>query len=162
MHLMIREGSAWQDVKEVIKVVTEDKVRTDNISLVTDDVYPQTLLRLGHMNHVVRRAMEEGVDPVTAIQMGTINVARYFGMDMELGSISPGKTADILLIDDLKCMVPSVVITDGEVVAENGRLVKAFPAYSYPEKPFSRFGCSVRLPPTTFCCAANSMRRVRK
>ena len=61
MHLMIREGSAWQDVKEVVKVITEDKVRTDNISLVTDDVYPQTL-RLGHMNHVVRRAMEEGVD----------------------------------------------------------------------------------------------------
>lgn len=141
MHLMIREGSAWQDVKEVVKVITEDKVRTDNISLVTDDVYPQTLLRLGHMNHVVRRAMEEGVDPVTAIQLGTINVARYFGMDMEVGSISPGKTADILLIDELKSMVPSVVITDGEVVAENGQLVKAFPVYQYPEQAFN----SVRL-----------------
>ena len=89
------------------------------------------------MNHVVRRAMEEGVDPVTAIQLGTINVARYFGMDMELGGISPGKTADILLIDDLLSMVPSVVITDGEVVAENGRLVKAFPVYQYPEKAFN-------------------------
>lgn len=141
LHLMIREGSAWQDVKEVIKVVTEDKVRTDNISLVTDDVYPQTLLRLGHMNHVVRRAIEEGVEPVTAIQMATVNVARYFGLDGDLGSISPGKIADMLLIDDLNSMVPSIVITDGEVVAEAGQLIKPFPVYEYPEKAFS----SVRL-----------------
>ncbi|WP_436756464.1 amidohydrolase family protein, partial [Streptomyces sp. URMC 124] len=75
-------------------MVTEDKVRTDNMSLITDDVYPQTLVRLGHMNHIVRRAMEEGVDPVTAIQMGTINVGRYFGMELDLGSIPPGKWAD--------------------------------------------------------------------
>lgn len=132
MHLMIREGSAWHDVKEVVKVVTEDKVCTDNISLVTDDVYPMTLLNLGHLNHVVRRAIEEGVEPVTAIQMGTINVARYFGMEQEIGSIAPGKAADILLIDDLKRMVPSVVIADGEVVAESGKIVKEFPAYEYP------------------------------
>ncbi|WP_054956827.1 adenine deaminase [Paenibacillus dakarensis] len=141
MHLMIREGSAWHDVKEVIKVVTEDKVNTDNISLVTDDVYPMTLLNLGHMNHVVRRAIEEGVDPVTAIQMGTINVARYFGMDQEIGSIAPGKSADILLIDDLKQMVPSLVITDGEVIAESGKIVKEFPVYEYPAEARS----SVRL-----------------
>ncbi len=64
----------------------------------TDDVYPQTLVDKGHLNHVVRRAIEEGVDPVTAIQMGTINVARYYKMDRDLGSIAPGKVADILLI----------------------------------------------------------------
>lgn len=132
MHLMIREGSAWHDVKEVIKVVTEDNVCTDNMSLVTDDVYPMTLLNLGHLNHVVRRAIEEGVDPVKAIQMGTINVARYFGMEQEIGSIAPGKAADILLIDDLKQMVPSLVIADGEVVAESGKIVKEFPVYEYP------------------------------
>src|SRR5699024_8143688 len=53
MYVMIREGSAWQDVKEVIKIVTEDKVNTDHILLVTDDVYPQTLIEKGQMNHVV-------------------------------------------------------------------------------------------------------------
>lgn len=132
MHVMIREGSAWHDVKEVIKIVTEDKVRTDNLSLVTDDVYPMTLLKLGHLNHVVRRAIEEGVDPVTAIQMGSINVARYFGMDQEIGSIAPGKSADILLIDDLKQMEPSLVMADGEVVAEAGAIVREFPVYAYP------------------------------
>ena len=133
MHLMIREGSAWHDVKEVIKVVTEDKVNTSNISLVTDDVNPQTLVEKGHLNHVVRRAIEEGVDPVTAIQMVTINVARYFKMEQDLGSITPGKCADILLLDDLQKVEPSTVITDGQVVFDNGKLTVDFPDFVYPE-----------------------------
>lgn len=133
MHLMIREGSAWHDVKEVIKVVTEDKVNTANISLVTDDVSPQTLVEKGHLNHVVRRAIEEGVDPVTAIQMVTINVARYFKMEQDLGSITPGKCADILLINDLQKVEPSTVITDGQVVFDNGKLTVDFPDFVYPE-----------------------------
>ncbi len=133
MHLMIREGSAWHDVKEVIKVVTEDHVHPGNIMLVTDDVYPQTLIEKGHMNHVVRRAIEEGVEPVTAIQMGTINTARYFRVDGDVGGIAPGKCADLLLIDSLKDMEPSTVITDGNVVYDGGELQQAFPAYAYPE-----------------------------
>lgn len=133
MHLMIREGSAWQDVKEVIKVVTEDHVQTANISLVTDDVYPQTLVEKGHLNHVVRRAIEEGVDPVTAIQMGTINVARYYKMDRDLGSIAPGKMADILLIEDIRELEPTTVIADGEVIYQDQQLVKEFPTFIYPE-----------------------------
>ncbi|MDR6552303.1 adenine deaminase [Paenibacillus qinlingensis] len=132
MHLMIREGSAWHDVKEVIKIVTEDCVNTSNISLVTDDVNPQTLVEKGHLNHVARRAIEEGVDPVTAIQMVTINVARYFKLEHDLGSISPGKCADILLIDDLQKMEPTTVITDGQVIAEQGKLVVEFPVFTYP------------------------------
>ena len=133
MHLMIREGSAWHDVKEVIKVVTEDNVNTANISLVTDDVYPQTLVEKGHLNHVVRRAIEEGVDPITAIQMATINVARYFHVEQDLGAIAPGKCADILLIEDLEKVEPVTVLADGEIIFHNGELVKAFPGYTYPE-----------------------------
>ncbi|RKP51618.1 adenine deaminase [Cohnella endophytica] len=134
MHLMIREGSAWHDVKEVIKVVTQDKVNTDNISLVTDDVSPQTLVEKGHLNHVVRRAIEEGVNPVTAIQMATINVARYFKLDQDLGSLTPGKCADILLIDDLKKVVPSTVITDGQIVYDAGAYRVEFPQFVYTDQ----------------------------
>lgn len=132
LHLMIREGSAWHDVKEVIKVVTEDKVNTSNISLVTDDVSPQTLVEKGHLNHVVRRAIEEGVDPVTAIQMVTINVARYFNLEKDLGSLTPGKCADILLLDDLQKVEPTTVITDGQVIFDKGELVAQFPTFVYP------------------------------
>lgn len=133
MHLMIREGSAWQDVKEVIKIVTEDHVNTNHIMLVTDDVYPQTLVEEGHLNHVVRRAIEEGVEPVTAIQMATINVARYYKKDNNLGSIAPGKCADIVLLDDLKKIEPSTVITNGQVILEDKKIAAEFPEYTYPE-----------------------------
>lgn len=134
MYLMIREGSAWQDVKEVIKVVTEDHASTDQILLVTDDAYPQTLMDQGHMNHVVRRAIEEGVNPVTAIQMATINTARYFKLDGDLGGIAPGKYGDILLIDDLNKMEPSTVIAHGEIVYDEGKLQAQFPIYQYPDR----------------------------
>lgn len=133
MYVMIREGSAWHDVKEVIKVVTEDNVNTDYILLVTDDVYPQTLVEQGHVNHVVRRAIEEGVDPVDAIKMATLNVARYFKMEDEFGSVSLGKRADIILLDDLKEMEPDLVIVDGEIIVRNQQLAVDLPQFSYPE-----------------------------
>lgn len=133
LHVQIREGSAWRDVKEVIKVITEYKVDTRNISLVTDDVYPETLITKGHMNHVVRRAIEEGLDSVTAIQLATINAARYFHMENDIGSISAGKFADLLLIEDLQQMEASLVIADGNIQFENGELQQAFPTYAYPD-----------------------------
>lgn len=133
MSLMIREGSAWQDVKELVKVITEDNVNTDQIMLVTDDVYPQTLVEKGQMNHVVRRAIEEGVDPVTAIKLATINTARYFKMSNDYGSISPRKVADIIILDDLETMEPVLVIADGEIVALEGKLIVELPTYQYPD-----------------------------
>ncbi|WP_018931708.1 adenine deaminase [Gracilibacillus lacisalsi] len=132
MHIMIREGSAWQDVKEVIKIITEDRIDSTNVSLVTDDIYPETLVEKGQLNHVVRRAIAEGVDPVEAIQMATINVARYFQIDKQYGSISPGKFADIILLDDLTNVESSTVITNGEVIVSDRELVKEIPEYEYP------------------------------
>ncbi|AIF67762.1 adenine deaminase [Terribacillus saccharophilus] len=133
LHVQIREGSAWRDVKEVIKVITEYNVDTRNISLVTDDVYPETLITKGHMNHVVRRAIEEGLDPVTAIQLATINSARYFHMENDIGSISAGKFADLLIIEDLQQMEASLVVADGSILFEKGELQQTFPAYTYPD-----------------------------
>jgi adenine deaminase len=88
----------------------------------------------GHINHVVRRAIEEGVPPVQAIQMATINTARYFKLDGDLGGIAPGKFGDILLIDDLEKMEPSTVIAHGEVIYDDGKLLANFPSYQYPDK----------------------------
>jgi adenine deaminase len=133
LHVQIREGSAWRDVKEVIKVITEYNVDTRNVSLVTDDVYPETLITKGHMNHVVRRAIEEGLNQVTAIQLATINSARYFHMENDIGSISAGKFADLLVVEDLNSMEASVVIADGRIQFENGILQQSFPTYTYSE-----------------------------
>lgn len=132
MYLMIREGSAWHDVKELAKVITLDKVNTEQIMLVTDDIYPQTLVEKGQVNHVVRRAIEEGVDPVTAIKLASINTARYFKLADDYGSVSPRKVADIIILDELETMEPTLVIADGKIVAQDGKLIIDLPTYEYP------------------------------
>src|SRR5690606_27488692 len=115
MYAQLREGSAWHDVKETIKSITENSIDTRYATLVSDDTHPNTLITLGHLDHVVRRAIEEGVNPITAIQMVTINVAQCFGVDKDLGTISPGRWADILLISDLTKVKVEKVIVNGEL-----------------------------------------------
>lgn len=156
MYVMIREGSAWQDVKEVIKIVTEDRVATDYLLLVTDDVYPQTLVEKGHINHVVRRAIEEGVDPVTAIKMATLNVARYFNMAADFGSITPSKCADIMILDSLEKMEPSDVIVDGEVVVAKKQVVANLPNYTYPAHMKQSVHVKNKLVPADFNVKVNT------
>ena len=132
MYAMLREGSAWHDLKEVSKAVTNHSVDSRYACLITDDTHPNTLISKGHLDYVVKRAIEEGIDPITAIQMVTINVAQCFHLDHEMGSIAPGKCADLVLISDLeKCVVDSVFV-NGEHVAENGKLLVSFKPYSYP------------------------------
>lgn len=134
MYAQLREGSAWRDLKVLAPVIAEKKVDSRFACLVTDDSHTHTLLKKGHLDFVISRAIEEGIDPITAIQMATINTAECFRMAHELGSITPSKCADMVLISDLeKCTVESVII-DGELVAEKGKLIKEFAPYKYPEK----------------------------
>jgi adenine deaminase len=123
MYLQIREGSAWLDLKENIRAVTEGGVDSRHVCLVTDDREPGSLVRQGHMDHVVRRAIEEGVDPVEAIQMATINPAEHYEMGRLLGSISPMRSADLVLLSSLEEFKPSLVMADGRTVASDGHLV---------------------------------------
>lgn len=132
MYAMLREGSAWHDLKEVAKAITRHEVDSRFACLISDDTHPNTLQSTGHLDHIVKRAIEEGVDPVTAIQMVTINVAQCFQLDHDLGSITPSKCADMVLIDDLNACRVSEVFIDGELVAQNGKMLKTFAPYSYP------------------------------
>ena len=133
MYAMFREGSAWHDLKEVSKSITTNEVDSRFAILISDDTHPHTLLKDGHLDHIIRRAIEEGIDPLVAIQMVTINCAQCFQMDHELGSITPGKCADIVFIDDLNKINITKVIIDGNVVAENGVLTTEIAEYHYPE-----------------------------
>ena len=121
-YAQIREGSAWRDLQEVVKAITERRVDTRLATLVSDDTHPDTLISLGHMDHIVRRAIEEGVDPITAVQMATINVAQCYRLDRDLGSLSPGKLADILLISDLARVDVKKVFIGGRLAADNRKL----------------------------------------
>jgi len=134
MYAMLREGSAWLDLKEVCKSITERKVDSRFVCLISDDTHPHTLQKLGHLDHIVRRAIEFGVDPVTAIQMVTINVAQCFQLDHDMGSVAPSKCADLVLLDDLNTCKVNEVFVNGELVARNGAMLYEFEPYTYPVK----------------------------
>lgn len=134
MYAMLREGSAWHDLKEVSKAITNREIDSRFACLISDDTHPNTLQSQGHLDYIVKRAIEEGVDPITAIQMVTINVAQCFQLDHDMGSITPSKCADMVLIDDLQTCKVNEVFIDGELVAKSGKILKEFTPYSYPEK----------------------------
>lgn len=89
MKAMLRLGSAWYDVATQVKAITEEGLDPRNFILCTDDSHSGTLVNDGHMDRVVRHAIAQGLKPVTAIQMATINTAEHFGLARELGSIAP-------------------------------------------------------------------------
>jgi len=131
--VMAREGSTWRDLSEVLKVVTEDHVETRRLLLVSDDLDPRDLLRDGHVDRLVRLAVQLGVDPVKAIQMATLNTAERFGLQHDVGSLSPGRCADILLINDLERAQVGSVYCNGVLTAKDGRLLAGLPAFDYPD-----------------------------
>jgi adenine deaminase len=132
MWVMMRYGSAWHDVVAQVKAVTELGMDPRHFILCTDDSHSQTLVNDGHMDRAVRHAIQQGLSPMTAIQMATINSAEYFGVGREMGSIAPRRFADILLVKDLHDLRPDLVIARGEVVAEAGRMLVNLPEITYP------------------------------
>jgi adenine deaminase len=133
MYAMLRQGSAWLDVPETVKCVTEAHADPRHVCVVTDDREPDSIVRDGHMNHAVRVAIEHGVDPVTAIQMGTLNPAEHFEIAREVGSIAPSRLADIIVLDSLTQMRIDRVFADGRLVAAAGKPVIEFERPSYPD-----------------------------
>ena len=132
MTAMLRLGSAWFDVASQVKAITEGGLDSRKFVLCTDDSHSGTLVNDGHMNRVVRHAIAQGLKPVTAIQMATLNTATHFGMERELGSITPGRRADLILTSDLAALPVEMVIARGRVMAENGRLTTEIEAHPYP------------------------------
>jgi adenine deaminase len=133
MKAMLRLGSAWYDVATQIKAVTEAGIDPRNFILCTDDSHSGTLVHDGHMDRVVRHAIEQGLDPVIAIQMATINTAEHFGLARELGSITPGRRADVLVVSDLARLSIDEVYARGRKLASGGKLDVEIPAWDYPQ-----------------------------
>jgi adenine deaminase len=133
MRAMLRFGSAWYDVAPQIKAITEQHLDSRNFILCTDDRFASTLVTDGHIDHVVRYAIMHGVPPVTAIQMASLNTATHFGLERELGSITPGRRADLIITSDLVTLPMEMVIAHGAVLAEHGKLTRELPRYDYPD-----------------------------
>ncbi|MEM3538321.1 MAG: adenine deaminase [Nitrososphaerales archaeon] len=121
MWVMIREGSASKNLLDLIGIVTKENSR--RFMLVVDDKHVEDLLAEGDIDHNLRKAVSNGLDPIDAIRMVTLNPAEYYGLK-NLGGISPGKCADLVVVDNLKDFNANLVIIDGKIVAKNGQYLK--------------------------------------
>ena len=134
LHVLMREGSASTDLRPCLRAITEGHVDTRYCSMVSDDIDALHIRNKGHLDDKVRIAVREGVDPVTAIQMVTINPAENFRVQDKVGSVTPGRFADIVLLSSLEeCRVEGV-IANGEEVVRDGKLCREFPAPNYSDR----------------------------
>ena len=125
MHIMIREGTTVKNLKSLLPLVkhqTIGRCSSRKTFFVTDDRHPYDLLREGHINFMVKTAIKSGVDPVTAIQMATINGAEYFKLG-DLGAIAPGYRADIVAFDNFDDFNILSVYKDGQLVASDRKML---------------------------------------
>lgn len=141
VYVFMREGSTQKNMAECIRAYTEENLDTRRLILATDDMVAADLETLGHMNEIIRRTIKEGVEPVKAIQMATINPAEYFGFK-DRGALLPGYLADIAIIDDLESMRVEAVFIEGKLVAVKGRLIIDLPKYTYPDEVKRSVKCS--------------------
>ncbi|MEM9549623.1 MAG: adenine deaminase [Pseudomonadota bacterium] len=133
MRAMLRLGSAWYDVESQITAITEKGLDPRGFILCTDDCHSGTLVKDGHMNRVVRHAIACGCDPLIALQMSTVNTATHFGLEREIGSLTPGRRADVILTSDLRDLPIEHVIARGKTVSINGELRIDCPHYPWPD-----------------------------
>jgi adenine deaminase len=119
---MIREGSIRRELDAIAKV-KHMGLDLRRAALVTDGADPRDLVGKGYLEHVVQRAIDAGFDPVLAVQMATLNVAEHFRLDGVLGGLAPAKYADMVLIPDLRTIRAELVISNGVIIAQDGKLL---------------------------------------
>ena len=158
MYALMRYGSAWHDMPVIIRAVLDNHIDDRFACLISDDTHPDMLIEDGHLDHIVRCAIREGLDPVKAIQYVTINPATCFRMDHELGSIAPGKCADIVFFDDLNDIRVTRTIIDGAVVAENGKMTVEIGKASFPASCYGTMHVGRPITPESFQIATPAGR----
>jgi adenine deaminase len=119
MHIMIREGTGVKNLSALLPIVNLKTAH--RIMWCTDDRHPHDICDEGHIDFMIRRAIAAGIDPVTAIRIGTLNPALYFGLS-HLGAIAPGKRADLIVLSDLDHFDVKQVYTAGVLAAENNQI----------------------------------------
>ncbi len=117
LYVLLREGSACHNLRTLLKAVTPANSR--RCLLCSDDRQPETILKLGHLDNHLRICVEEGIDPIAAIQMASLNAAECFRL-YDRGAIAPGLRADIVLLDDLNGFCVRRVFIQGEEIAKDG------------------------------------------
>lgn len=149
IHVMIREGSIRRDLENIVKIKGSG-LDFRRLSLVTDGIDPCDLMEKGYMEYIVQKAIDFGFDPITAVQMATLNVAEHFRLDGLIGGIAPGKYADMVIIPDPETIDAEYVISNGQVIARNGELRVSPRCHLFSEKSRRSIHLSGKLKPSDF------------
>ena len=137
MSVLIREGSTERNLDLILNGVVREGTYSHHLMFCTDDKHPDEILEEGHIDFMVNRAIELGLTPIQAIQMATINAAKHFRIEHLVGSLSPGRWADILLVDDIRKVTPKTVFFKGKQVVKDGIYIGTLPKPDYPNWLFN-------------------------
>ncbi len=124
MYIMLREGSVTRNLLDLLPLINSENSR--RCFFCCDDRHPKDLIEEGHINYIIKTAIKEGIPPITAIRMATLNTAEYFRL-RNLGAIAPGYSADLVVFDNFQNFKILKVFKDGKLVAENGKLLDLNP-----------------------------------
>jgi adenine deaminase len=127
LYTMLRHSSLRPDVPALAQAITADRARSGRLMLTADGPEATTIARHGYLDHVLRQAIDAGIEPVLAYQMATLAPATYAGLDEDLGGIAPGRRASMVVLDDLRDPRPSTVFADGRIAAQDGVCTAPFP-----------------------------------
>ncbi len=133
MAVLIREGSTERNLDLILEGVVREGTYSHHLMFCTDDKHPDEILDEGHIDFMVNRAIDLGLSPLNAIQMATINAAKHFRIEHLVGSLSPGRWADVILAENINHIVPGDVYVKGQQVASAGKLIVTPPQGEYPE-----------------------------
>ena len=150
MRVLMRQGSAAKDVARTVKALTEHKIDTRYFSFCADVASTLKIVKTGHIDDCIRIAVANGLNSITAVQSATLNAAESLKIDDEVGSIAPGKIADILLLDDLPSFRISMVIANGQLVVQESKFLVELKAPKYPKFMYNTVKFQRSLKPKDF------------
>lgn len=133
LAVLVREGSTERNLDLIMEGVIRDGTYSHHLMFCTDDKHPDEVQEEGHIDFMVNRVIELGLPPINAIQMATINAAKHFRIEHLVGSLSPGRWADFMLVDDIQHILPQDVYYGGQHVAQDGKLIVPVPESEYPD-----------------------------
>jgi adenine deaminase len=159
---MLRQGAVRNDLTATLPALLKGRLDTRRAVLVSDGIDPWVLSQEGHMDLLVREAIKLGLDPVTAIQMASLNPAEHYRMADHIGGIAPGRCADMVLLNDLSKVKVETVISNGRQVSSGGRLLAQVKPFSYPARYLASIKIRDKLSPDQFVInASGTSARVR-
>ena len=153
LHIMIREGAVRKDLEEIARIKDHD-IDFRRLILASDSISPADLMDNGYMETIVQKAIDCGFEPIHAVQMATLNVAEHFSLDHLIGGIAPGKFADLAIIPDIATIDARAVISNGRVIAQNGKLRAAPRQHSYTKHSLNTINLPRALSPSDFVIRA--------